>query len=73
MLLAQYRISASGEIVSDEMPQISVDESARLTRVDYKDRPSILLEVISESGRVAEQIMFAGLAGGRFGVGMDAG
>lgn len=73
MLLAQYQVNATGEVVSAEMPRLAVDESVRLMRVSYKNLPSVLLEVISESGRVAEQIMFAGLAGGRFGVGMDAG
>lgn len=68
MLLAQYRISKTGKVVSREIPLLAEDESLRITRESYKGQSSILLEVVDDCGHVSEQIMFAGLVDGRFGV-----
>lgn len=64
MVVAEYKLSDAGIVVSRELPILDEGESITISRCRYKGQPSLLIEVVSD-GHVADAIVFPGLTTGR--------
>jgi hypothetical protein len=63
MVVAEYKLSDAGIVVSRELPILDEGESITISRCRYKGQTSLLIEILSD-GRVADSVVFPGLISG---------